>query len=191
MALVTLAEYVAFANLPAAPANQTQIEAAIDRASNEINRLTQRAFDADTESPYEALSPEDVIEIFDGNDAFRYFTRQAPIVAVSELEYWDGTQWYSVDDANMAYTLDTTNGEIWFDERHKFHKGQENWRVTYTYDPTVPDDLKTACLEITQFYIEQGKHGQLSSQADGEQSFGYKIQIPDNAFSICQRYRRY
>lgn len=190
MPIVTLEEYLAYANIPASPPNEAQIEAALTRAAGEIERLTQRDFNIDT-SPFDGLSPIELVEVFDGTDAFRYYTRQAPIVEVTELEYWDGTQWVSVDDSNMTYSTNLTDGEVFFDDRYKFWKGVENWRVTYTYDPTVPEDLKLACLMIAQYIISRGKFSGISSQSDGEQSFSYKLEIPQEAYDICQRYRRY
>jgi hypothetical protein len=190
MALVTLEEYLAYANIPASPPNEDQIEAALTRAAAEIERLTQREFDVDT-SPFDGLSPVEVLEVFDGTDSFRYFTRQAPIVDVSKLECWDGTQWVSVDDVNMTYSFNMDEGQIYFEQRYKFTKGYENWRVTYTYDPTAPEDLKLATLMIAQHIVSSGKFAGLSSQSDGEQSFSYKLEIPQEAYDICQRYRRY
>ena len=193
MAIVTLTEYLAYANIPADPTNANQINAALTAAGVEVEKLTQREYEADTTSPYDdgSFSPEDVVEVFDGNGSFRYFTKQAPIVEVTELEYWNGTSWVSVADSNMAYTVTEEDGEVHFDARYTFHRGTENWRVTYTFDPTPPDDIKFAVLMIAQYYISVGKFAGIRSQADGEQSWSYKLGIPDEALSICARYRRF
>jgi len=193
MAIATLAEYLAYANIPADPPNESQITAALAAAAVEVEKLTQREFEADTTSPYDdgSFSPEDVVEVFDGNGSFRYFTRQAPIVEVIDLEYWNGTSWASVDDSNMAYTVSEEDGEIHFDARYAFHRGIENWRVTYTFDPTPPGDIKLAVMMIAQYLVSMGKFAGLASQMDGEQSFSYKLEFPDEALSICARHRRF
>jgi len=193
MAIVTIAEYLAYANIPANPPNINQITAALTAAGIEVEKLTQREYEADTTSPYDdgSFSPEDVMEVFNGNESFRYFTRQAPIIEVTELEYWNGTSWVSVDASNMIYTVVEKDGEIYFDARYRFHRGTENWRVTYTFDPTPPDDIKLATLMIAQYYVSIGKFAGIRNQADGEQSWTYKLEIPDEALSICARHRRF
>ena len=140
-------------------------------------------------------SPVDVVEIFDGNGKFRIWTKQAPVDIVDTIEYWTGTEWQDVSELGMTFTFDPITGKVWFVERYIFHKGVDNWRITYSYCFTdgIPADLKYACFLLTNhFDTLQSRHG-IKSQSDGEQSFTYELnQTAPKAYTdILSNYKRY
>ena len=96
--MITIAEYAEFANKPLPLENQAQVEALIEMATEVIEKEIDRDLYACSPSPF------DVVEIFNGNGAFRMWTKNAPIDIVDSLEYWSGTEWQ--DGSELGMTLE-------------------------------------------------------------------------------------
>jgi hypothetical protein len=187
--MITLAEYAEFANKSLPLDNEAQVEALIEMATEVIEKEIDRDLYACSPSPLDA------VEIFDGNGTFRMWTKNAPIDTVDTLEYWTGTEWQDVSELNMDFTFDATTGKVWFDERHTFHKGVDNWRVTYSYGFTdgIPADLKYACFLLTKYFSDRQSREGIKSQSDGEQSFTYELDqtVPKSYTDIIAKYKRF
>lgn len=187
--MITIAEYAEFANKTLPLDNQAQVLVLIDAATETMEKEIDR--DLYAVSP----SPLDTVETFDGNGKFRIWTKQAPIDTVDSIEWFDGTNWNDVDDYSMAYEYEQTTGKVWFTERYTFHKGVDNWRITYSYGFTdgIPDDLKYACFLLTKYYSDKQSRQGIKSQSDGEQSFTYELDadVPKDYTRILAKYRRF
>ena len=198
--LIEVVEYQIFAGIEDADAFQkNQITQAIEHASRTIENNTDRDFDQ-----LSSTSPmPDTTELFDGNGSSIYYTRQAPIVEVTSIEYWNGTSWYDIDDANMTHTYTNgtsgDEGKVYYTDGYTFHKDvyPNNWRIVYAYGySAIPDDIKYACCLLTRQYLTSAsmKAG-LRSESDGEQSFTYDLngiqKIPQDVEKIIMRYRRF
>ena len=184
---ITAAQYNAIAGL-SSPSNSAQIQAAINYASNAIrvnlDRLLVTIADGVT-----------IVETTHGPGHYLYVPKEAPVVSVTDIEQWNGTEWDS---------LDTTTNELWTDgnmigtrERTAFFdRGFDNWRFTYTIGwPTFPEDFQYAVYLMTRSYLDRAsKRTDLSSQSDDNQSFSYfapnQIGIPEEATDILALYRR-
>jgi hypothetical protein len=167
--MITIAEYAEFANKTLPLKNEAQVEALIEMATEIIEKEIDRDLYACSPSPI------DIVEVFDGNGNFRIWTKNAPIDSVETIEYWTGTEWQDVSELNMTFTWDETTGKVWFTERYTFHKGIDNWRITYNYGFTddIPADLKYACFLLTKHFEDIQSRQGIRSQSDGEQSFTY------------------
>lgn len=187
--MITIAEYAEFANKSLPLDNQAQVEALIEMATEVIEKEIDRDLYACSPSPFDA------VEIFSGNGTFRMWTKQAPIDTVDILEYWTGTEWQDVSELNMEFEWDETTGKVWFTERHTFHKGVDNWRVTYSYGFTdgTPEDLKYACFLLVAHWQSKQSRQDIRSQSDGEQSFTYAVDetVPKGYIRIIVKYKRY
>ncbi len=186
--IITLAEYRKFDDLPSPAENELQIGVAIDSAVAHIEKITDRVFEVFNDpSP----SPTDATETLDGKGTARVYTRNAPIITISKLEYWDGLTWQEYDNTTNPYTFKTKSNIVYFTDGHKFYKGWQNIRVTFEYGYTValPNDLKYACYLIAKHYAMEAERLGINNQSDGEQSFSYTHTIPKEATNIIARYR--
>lgn len=185
--MITIAEYARFANKELPLDNQAQVLALIDMATEVMEKEIDR--DLFEISP----SPQDAVEIFSGRGTFRMWTKNAPIDDVDTIEYWTGTEWQDVSDLGMTFTYDANTGKVWYPERYVFHKGTDNWRITYSYGYTVlPEDLKYACFLLTKYFSDKQSRQGIKSQSDGEQSFTYEMDasVPKDYTTILEKYRR-
>lgn len=186
MALITYSEYLDFDDAPSPIEHGNQVTQAIATANAYIENQTGRSFEiADNPSPVEQM------EILNGNGTSRLYTSDAPITAVSKLEYWDGDSWEEYNSTDYPYSFKPGSNIIYFTERHIFYKGWQNIRATYEYGFTTdyPDDLKWACFLIAKFVVTEADRLNLRTQTDGEQSFGYDHKFPKEATDIIWRYR--
>jgi hypothetical protein len=182
--IITLAEYRDYDDLPSPTENEGQIEKAIDAATSYIEKRAGRVFEDNSPSPVDA------VEILDGKDTNRLYTHNAPINAVSKLEYWDGTQWVEYDSTSYPYSFKSGSNIIYFTDGHTFYAGWQNIRATFTYGyTTVPEDLKLACYLIAKHIVNLAERLGITTQTDGEQSFSYEQTIPKEAQNIIARYR--
>jgi len=182
--LVSLAEYYLFAGI-SAPSNATQIEQAIKDATSALAQTTGRFFSVGRYTQ--------AVEEFRGDGGLRYFPRQAPVVSVDAVEYWDGSDWESVDS---NYTPYTDGNYIAFREGLRFSRSKINlWRVTYTFGyARLPEDLKRALCLLAKFNSSAPAQQQLASQSDGEQSFSYfkgSSEPPKEVDDVFARYGRF
>lgn len=186
--MITLAEYAQYAGKTLPLDNENQIAAIIDAVSDIIEGQLDR--DLADASP----SPVDTIEVFSGRGSFRMWTKNAPIDSIDTIEYWNGTVWEAVADLGMTFAFDAATGKVWFVERYVFHKGVDNWRITYSYGFTsgIPDDLKYACFLLTTYFSQKQSRQDIRSQSDGEQSFTYAVgdDVPKNYTAIIAKYNR-
>jgi len=198
--MITITEYAEFANKSLPLENEAQVEALIEMATEVIEKEIDRDLYACSPSPF------DIVETFNGNGAFRMWTRNAPIDIVDSLEYWSGTEWQDVSELGMTFEWDETTGKVWFPERYVFHKGVDNWRITYSYGfaDGIPADLKYACFLLIQYLIDSPQRKGIRSQSDGEQSFTYTdrpellwktlhgfFQVSKDYATIIAKYKRF
>ena len=184
--IITLAEYRNFDDLPSPAENEDQVTDAITSATAFIEEKTGRVFEL-ADNP----SPNDVVETLDGNGSNRLYTRNAPITALSLLEYWDGTQWVTYDVTTYPRTFKAGTNTIYFTWSHKFYQGVQNIRATFEYGYTTafPNNLKRACYTLAKFYVTEAERLGINRQADGEQSFWYNHDIPKHALETITRYK--
>lgn len=184
--IITLAEYRAYADLPSPVTNETQIESAIELATARIENLTGRVFEI-ADDP----SPHDEIEVLNGLGCGRIFTHNAPLTAVSKIEYWTGTDWEEYDTTAQPYTFKPNSNTVYFTGGHTFYKGYQNIRVTYEYgyDTEFPADLKLACAMLVEYLLIEFDRMGINSQADGEQSFSYDHAMLKTIPDIIARYK--
>ncbi len=195
MALISITDYEAHAdqNYSDKESDRTQINTFINQACDYIITRTGRTMDV-------VASPLQTVEIFSGSEQRAYWTKNAPIINIVSIEYYSGTQdggWYDVDDENREWTNDT-DGQVYFQDGTSFHKGLNNWRVTYTWGyiliSEVPNDLKrAACLLVDSYQFDHDHQG-IKSQSDGEQSFTYDKDTKkamNEAEEIIESYIRY
>lgn len=186
--ILTASEYYAMANLTS-PANSAQIQAAINYASdkvrNELGRMIVTINDAIS-----------VVEVENGADSWIYVPREAPVVSVTSIEYYDGSGWSAVDTG--VHSL-YTDGNI-ISTREKtlvFTRGFQNWCFTYVIGwPSIPEDLKYAVYLTSRTLIDRAnKRSDLQSQSDTEQSFSYfsprQLAVPEEAQDILNNYKRH
>lgn len=184
--ILTIDEYRDYDDLPSPAENDDQIEKAIDAATSYIEKKTGRVFDV-ADNP----SPNDAVEILNGNGTSRVYTRNAPVATVSKLEYWDGTAWQEYDSTTYPYSFKSGSNIVYFTEGHRFYKGWQNIRVTFEYGYTtaLPEDLKLACFLIAKHIVMEADRTGISSQSDGEQTFSYDHNMPKSALEIIKRYK--
>ena len=185
--LITLSEYRTYDDAPSPAENDTQITNAIDLATSYIEEKTGRVFEL-ADNP----SPIDAVETLDGNGTARLYTRNGPLVAVTLLEYWDGTAWQTYDSITYPSTFKTGSNIIYFTLGHKFYKGYQNIRTTFTYGYTTsfPKDLQLACYQLAKYIIQEAGQQGLTRQEDGEQNFWYDHAMPAQALEIIKRYKQ-
>lgn len=184
--IITLAEFHTYDDSPSPNSTDDQIEAMIDVATKIIEEKTGRVFEI-ADNP----SPNDAVEILNGKGTIRIYTRNAPVTAVSKVEYWDGTAWQEYDSTCYPYSFKTGSNIVYFTEGHVFYKGWQNIRVTFEYGFTsdFPKDLKIACFHIVKYLLLESDTLGVRSQSDGEQSFSYDHALPANALRIIMRYK--
>jgi len=186
-ALITNSEYIELDNSPSPLPNADQVTAMIKKATAYIEKLTGQVF------YYQMPSPDSVTEIVNGTGSIRLYVKNAPIQDVTLIEYWDGTTWQELSDVTTSYTFKPLSNIIYSQDGFQFWSGYQRWRVTYTYgyETAYPDDLKYACYLLAKHYLQQVDRQGLRSQADGEQSFSYDKDIPKEAITIINKYKRY
>jgi hypothetical protein len=187
--LITLDEYRDYDDLPSPADNEDQINAAIAQASAYIENVTGRTFAVADPSP--SPTDTDVVEVVNGTGCARLYTRNAPITSVTKLEYWDGDSWEEYDLVSYPYTLKTGSHVVYFTQGHRFCKGYQNIRVTYSYGYTtaLPADLKYACYLVAHSFVLESERTGIASQSDGEQSFSYDHSVPKQAIATLARYK--
>lgn len=182
--LITPTEYYERANLTS-PSNATQIQQAIYDATADIMESTGRWF-------VDAGAAMTDILLFSGGNQKDLFPKQGPILSLTTIELWNGTEWETIDSA--VYDQLTDGNKIWFRSGSRWVTGTENWRVTYTFGfkGGIPDDLKRACYELARHYISQ-RSDNLKSESDGEQAYSYfeSSSLPSDVDKIINRYKRY
>jgi hypothetical protein len=185
--IITPAEYYDYDDSPSPVANADQIAAAITAATARIANLTGgRTFEI-ANNP----SPVDEVEILPGNGTSRIYTTNAPITAVSLVEYWDGTQWVEYDSVTYPYAFKLDSNIVYFTQGHKFVKGYENNRVTYEYGfaSAMPENLKHVCYLLAKHFVDQTVRQGLTSQRDGEQTFTYNTKLESQVMPTITRYK--
>lgn len=184
--IITLDEYRDFDDLPSPAENETQVNIAILSATAYIEKETGRVFELAG-----APSPSDTVEILDGKGTSRLFTHQAPVTAVSKLEYWDGTAWQEYDIVSVPYLFKANSNIVYFTQGHRFLDGYQNTRVTfeYGYDTVLPTDLKIACYQLAKFFVTEAERQGINRQADGDQTFWYTHTLPENAVKTVRLYK--
>ncbi len=174
-------------DLNAASASETEmIESLINAASKEIERIcNNRKFRKVTTA---------IDEIKDGWGIKYIYTKNAPITGTPTLYYWNGTTWQT--DTSWSFTQDNADGRIWFDDGNIFWKGEDNWKISYTYgwDITeIPADLQLACLRmiaLNKKLFNDSLHG-VNSKSFGDQSISYSFNnVPPNVLATLYSYRR-
>jgi len=188
--IITITEYREYDDSPSPMANESQIMVAIELATAIIEKMTGRTYEV-LGSPSPSPESYEVIEILNGNGTNRIYTHNAPITAVSKVEYWNGTKWEEYDSVTYPYTFKTDSNIIYFTEGHKFYTAWQNIRVTFEYGYTdeFPDDLKLACYLITKHIVLEAERLNIKSQSDGEQSFSYDHNLPPLAKQLIARYK--
>lgn len=187
-ALITVAEFLQYLGTTDTTKNVFN-QLAIDAASQDI----------ETESGRKLITGSALTEIFDGTGEPWYYTRQAPIVAVSALAYRsgaDGTTWQSVL-TDYKYETDLEDGRIYFVDGNIFAEGGDyNWKIAYTYGyaiAAVPQDIKVACALLAARYkkiFENELHG-VDSKNFGDQSITYSFdKMPEDIRRMLDRMKR-
>lgn len=184
MDLITLHEYHTYADMPSPAENDEQITQMISSASAYIEKMTGRTFMLDGPSPVA------VVEIINGTCSPRVYVANAPITSVTKIEYWTGTQWNEYELASHPYTFKAGTNCIYFTQGHKFIRGFQNIKVTYTYGyVSLPLDLKLGCYKLVTHLLQEADRSGISSQNDGEQTFSYDHKIPQEVIELITRYK--
>lgn len=188
-ALITLAEFREWLNTTDT-GQDTLNQHAIDAASQDIEDETGRKL----------ITPSSAItEIFDGDGANYYYTKQAPIITVSALAYRTGSSgstWQSVL-TDWSYETDLDGGKIFFVDGNVFGPGLPyNWKIGYTYGyaiANVPQSYKRICCELAARYKklwEGDLHG-TESKNFGDQSTNYSFgRMPEDIRRALDRLKR-
>jgi len=184
--IITLSEYKVYDDAPSPAENDNQINAAIDLATSYIEEKSGRTFEI-ADNP----SPNDSVETLDGNGTSRLYTHDAPVTAVSKIEYWNGSVWTEFDAVSQPYTFKTGSNIVRFTGGHTFFKGYQNIRVTFEHGFTdsFPDNLKLACYQIAKHIVNEAERQGVANQNDGEQTFTYSHTVPKMATEIIARYK--
>jgi hypothetical protein len=183
--IISVDDFYTLDDSPSPPHNPDQIANAILVATAKIENLCGRVFEI-------APSPASVVETLNGNGSCRIYTKQAPVTAVTKIEYWDGTTWQEYELTMYPYTFKADSNIIYFTEGHRFDRGFQNIRVTFTYGyDAFPDDLQWACFIFAKHAIfSANKHG-FAQQSDGEQNFQYRDDKAalEAAMAVVLRYK--
>lgn len=184
--IITLAEYRLYDDAPSPAERDEQITAMITLATGVIELKLKRTLEIAGEP-----SPSATVEILDGNGTSRLYTRNAPITAVTTLEYWDGVTWQTYDATQYTRTFKVGSNIIHFTGGFKFLKGYQTIRATFEYgfDTAFPGDLKKACYLVTKHMINESDRLGITRQEDGEQKFWYDHGMPKLATDILMRYK--
>ena len=183
--IISISEYHTYDDAPSPSENDAQIAVLIEAATAYIEAITGRTF------LLVASSPVDTTEILNGNNTHRLYSHNAPIISITSIEYWDGTQWLEYDSTTYPYTFKANSNIVYFTNGHKFYKGYRNIKLTFEhgYISAFPNNLKYACFRIAQYFILEADRQGLKIQSDGEQSFHYAHNFPKEALSIIWRYK--
>ncbi|MDD1749232.1 MAG: hypothetical protein LUO89_05085 [Methanothrix sp.] len=172
--------------------NEAQVVEALRQAIAYAENFCNRKFVV-----HQPSAPAEHCWNFSGQGGMKLFTPQGPIQTVDAIEYWNGTEFEAVDsDTYTDYIGGPDRDYIAFREQYRWVKGQDNWRVTYTYGyDSLPADLKRALLMIAQAFTKiSTRSPDIKSQSDGEQTFTYSdaqvSNIAPDAEAILMRYRR-
>ena len=185
----SLAEYQVFANLSSPSAQvQSQItEALIDAKVWIESQLDRQIVSGSNNS---------ATETFRGNDSQYYVPKEGPILSITTVEQWNGTEYEEVDSTTMVALTDSN--WIYFQDGNRFVPSviPLNWRITYTFGfGTIPRDLKRASMMLTERFVSSEQRTRLQSESDGEQSFSYWIagadKIIEDVMKIVMQYKRY
>jgi len=189
--LLSINDYLTFTGQTAV-ANSIQVTESLRQAQAFAEARCDRPF-----TLANAASPNTHVYTFSGRGQLFLRTPKAPIIAVTLIEYWDGTQWLTADATQYESYVGGDGEYIGFTLGATWFKGNDNWRVTYTWGfATLPADLKRAMLMIAHSFSRVSSRApDIKSQSDGEQSFTYRenatSDIPEDALGILDQYRRY
>ena len=192
-ALVSVAEYKSYIGLDPSDGNvrDERLELFVNIASQDIEKYCKRKFRSGS-----------AVEIRDGNGTSVMYVDQSPIVTLSEIAYWYGsnTGFSALSSSDYDWETKDNAGKIYFTDGTEFTRGSMNWRLTYTYGydrDDVPSDLKMACFQLVQ-RIElkagnKGKDGKegLQSENFGDSSTTYDLAtMPADIAKRLDNYRR-
>lgn len=192
MAVVTYGDYLTFIGQTELD-NASQVKQSLESAEDYANKYCNRTFaryDSDDEAATKLEEP------FSGGGTRKYFPKQAPIVSVTLIEYWDAgaDDWTQFDTG--SYTPNATADRVTFREGQKFTEGNDNLRLTYVYGyTTVPASLIRAICLIAQANANTAVvASNLKKQFDGEQTFEYfenpSTTVPAEANELLDLYVR-
>jgi hypothetical protein len=164
-------EYISLANYKTlngitGTASDAIISMVLEQASRLIDKYCGRIFYSQT-----------AVELFDGNGTSVYYTLHRPIINVTSLERDrddDGvfeetidTEDYKVYENRIGLLKYATEG-IYSGEASTFFRGQQNWRVTYTYGvAAIPKPVELATAMLTSFLLTDGAGTQVLAAHDG------------------------
>jgi hypothetical protein len=140
--LVAVDDVVAHLNLPAAPADPTELQRFIDAATAHV----EHHYGTFPSASY----TEDVTVVDDGTGTYRYWLRplHRPITAVTSATDENGTQY------TTGFVISTDARRI----RHESITSGE-WTVVYTAGQATPADLQLAVLEDIRGLYQPGQVG--------------------------------
>ena len=156
-------------------------------------------------------------ERYDGSQNNKLYLREWPVVEVNQVEFWDGSEWFTEDAAN--YTL-IRSKYIQYPSLEQTDAKFSIWpctypegiKITYTagYDNSnwnsveaislsfgVPADLEHAVLSVARKIWEDGKEGGnrfgLTQQSIGTEALTSQVFVrglPPDILEIMGRYKR-
>lgn len=190
MAVVTYGDYLTFIGETELD-NPAQIKQSLESAEDYANKYCNRTFARYDATDAAATTLE---EQFSGGGTRKYFPKQAPIVSVTLVEYWDSDDWTQFDTG--SYTPNATSDRVTFREGQMFPEGDDNLRLTYVYGyTTVPASLIRAICLIAQANANTAVvDSNIKRQEDGEQKFEYfenaSTTVPQEADDLLDHYIR-
>ena len=191
IALINEEEYRDFAGIDTdKDINEEQLALLINSASQFIIDFTGRKFIAGTHT-----------HIFGGDGERNYFVPYPPLTADATLYYKygydpsDSDYWKDASD-NYYFTQANDTGEMYFTDGTVFNKGQQNWRIIYSYGyarASIPSDLKKACFELVHLarkHVMDNAFGLQSKSVAGTTTSYEFTKIPQNVLETLNRYKR-
>ena len=136
--------------------SKTQVEEWIVEAEDKINRRTLNSWKSKTiTKEYHTIKPPtryyEGTKIFIGN---RNITTLAS-GSGDKIEVWNGSEWedYLVsrtEGRNKDYWVSEVDGILWLRTYPRILRRDNDVRLTYRFkEPSVPGDIKTACIRLT------------------------------------------
>lgn len=133
------------------------------------------------------------VETRDGNGQFRIFAHQ-PNLSSFTLAYWGGSSFTNIP-SSWTTNSDADKYMIWFTDGNVFHKGNLNWRITYSYGydiGDVPFDMQQICCILVQRFLmsADGKEG-TTSESFSEHTVSFDLsKLPMNLKMYLDMNRR-
>lgn len=184
MALLALDEYYALDDAPSPTENAVQIQNAIDSAIARIENITGRTIELSVPSPIDST------DLLNGLNTGRIYTVDAPILSITSIEVWRNTEWQLIDSVTQPYTFLPDTNIVYFTTGHKLPSGYKNIRILYSYGYTIfPKDLQHACYALAKHMVLESERVGLRTQRDGEQSFSYDHEVPEEIMNVIIKYR--